>query len=187
MRMTKRNKKPKLNSTECRQSVRKFFEKQSKFKQVQSQFNELRAQFNSDMEDYFECESIDKSLTFSYNDFVEGGLVVNRIQKSSVEFNPDKLEKALGKQLAKQVIIKRYEITDMDALIAYLKECNVDPKIFKSFLNVSKTVDTQELDRLEEVGKITTEQVKGCYTIKRQKPYFTVGVKRGHDDGEQKW
>lgn len=187
MRMVKRNRKAKLSSTECRQSVRKFFERQSRFKQEQSQFNELKAQFSSDMEDYFECEGIDKSLTFSYDDLVESDLVVNRIQKSSVEFDPDKLAKALGKQLAKQVIIKKYEITDMDALIAYLKECDVDPKIFKSFLNVSQAVDTQELDRLEEIGKITAEQVKGCYTVKRQKPYFAVGVKRGHDDGEQKW
>ena len=186
MIMAKKNRKAKLTATECRQSVRKFFEKQVRFKQMQSQFNELKAQFNSDMEDYFECEGIDKSLTFSYADLVESNLVVNRIQKSSVEFDPDKLAKALGKQLAKQVIIKKYEIIDMDALIAYLKEHDVDPKIFKSFLNVSQIVDTQELDRLEELGKITTEQVKGCYTIKHQKPYFTVGVKRGRNDEEQK-
>lgn len=187
MRMAKRSRKAKLSSAECKQFVRKFFEKQTRFKQVQSQFNELKAQFNSDMEDYFEYEGINKSLTFSYDDLVGSNLVVNRIQKSSVEFDPDKLAKALGKQLAKQVIIKKYEITDMDALIAYLKKCNVDPKIFKSFLTVSKLVDTQELDRLEELGKITAEQVKGCYTVKRQKPYFTVSVKREHDDGEQKW
>lgn len=188
MTMAKRNREAKLTATECRQSVRRFFEKQTKFKQVQSQFNELKAQFNSDMEDYFECEGIDKSMIFSFDDeFVGGDLVVNRIQKSSVEFDPDKLERALGKKLGKQVIIKRYEVTDMDALIAYLKECDVDPKIFKSFLTVSKSVDTKELDRLEELGKVTTEQVQGCYTIKRQNPYFTVGVKRGHDDEEQKW
>ena len=99
MRMAKRNRKAKLSSTECRQSVRKFFERQSRFKQVQSQFNELKAQFSSDMEDYFECEGVDKSLTFSYDDLVESDLVVNRIQKLSVEFDPDKLAKALGKQL----------------------------------------------------------------------------------------
>lgn len=185
--MTKKNRKAKLSSAECRQLVRKFFEEQVRFKQVQSQFNELKAQFNSAMEDYFEREGIDKSITFSFDDLVESNLVVNRIQKSSVEFDPDKLAKALGKQLAKQVIIKRYEIIDMDALIAYLKECGVDPKIFKSFLNISQIVDIQELDRLEEIGKITAEQIKGCYTIKRQKPYFTVSVKRGHDDEKQKW
>ena len=70
----------------------------------------------------------------------------------------------------------------MNALTAYLKECDVDPKIFKSFISVSKSVDVQELDRLEEIGKITAEQVKGCYTIKKQNPYFTVGVKRVRDD-----
>lgn len=187
MTMEKKNRKAKLSSIECRQLVHKFFEKQSRFKQIRSQFNELKAQFNSDMEDYFECERINKSLTFSYDNLVDGDLTVSRIQKSSIEFDPDKLEKALGKQLAKQTIIKKYEITDIEALIAYLKECNVDPKIFKSFLTVSKSVDTNELDRLEEIGKITTEQVKGCYTIKRQKPYFTVAVKRGHNDEKQKW
>lgn len=187
MKMSKENRKAKLSENECKQSVRKYFEKQSKFKQVQSQFNELKAQFNSDMEDYFEHEGIDKSLTIKYDDFVDSDLVVNRIQKSSVVFDADKLERALGKHLGKQIIIKRYEVTDMDALIAYLKECDVDPKIFKSFLSVSKSVDTSELDRLEELGKISAEQIQGCYTVKRQKPYFTVGVKRGNDDGETKW
>lgn len=175
--MTKRNRKPKLSYDECVQSVLKFFEKQKKFKQVQTQFNELKAQFNSDMEDYFECEGISK---MDIDEFIDGNLVVNRIQKSSVEFDADKLEKALGK-FAKDVIIKRHEIIDMIGLIAYLKECGVDPKIFKSFLNVSKSVDTKELDRLEELGKITVEQIQGCYTIKPQNPYFTVGVKRVHD------
>lgn len=187
MRMVKESRKAKLSFAECREFACKFFERQSKFKQMQLQFNELKAQFNSDMEVYFKSKGINKSFTFPYDELVESDLVVNRIQKSSVEFDPDKLTKALGKQLAKQVIIKKYEITNMDALIAYLKECNVDPKIFKSFLNMSQTVDVQELDRLEEIGKITTEQVKGCYTIKHQKPYFTVAVKQRHENGEEKW
>ena len=178
MQMEKRSRKPKLSKDECVQSVLKFFEKQKKFKQVQSQFNELKAQFNSDMEDYFECEGISK---MTIDEFIDGNLVVNRIQKSSVEFDADKLEKALGK-LAQNVVLKRYEIIDMIGLIAYLKECGVDPKIFRSFLNVSKSVDTQELDRLEELGKITADQIKGCYTINCQNPYFTIGVKRAYDD-----
>lgn len=175
--MTKKSKsgKAKLSSKECKLSVLRFFEKQKRFKQIQAQYNEAKAQFNSDMENYFEYEGISK---MDVNEYADGPLVVNRIQKSSVEFDPDKLEKALGK-LAKDIIIKRYEIVDMTGLIAYLKECGVDPKVFKSFLNVSKTVDTRELDRLEELGKITASQVDGCYTIKYQNPYFTVSVKKG--------
>ena len=132
------------------------------------------------MEDYFSCNSVNGKLVID-NGYC-GNIAVTRIQNSKVEFNPDKLEKALGKQLASNVVHKRYEITDMNGLTAYLRSCNVDPKIFKSFLSVSKIVDTKELDRLEELGKITTKQVEGCYTIKKQNAYFTVNVTKGQEE-----
>lgn len=179
--------KPSMN--ECRQSVIDFHKKQTEFKDIQSQFTDEKAKFNSLMEGFFESEALDKSVVFT-NYGVDGereSYTVTRVQKLSVDFDPEKLEKTLARDLAKSVVLKKYEIVDIDGLIAYLKECGVDPKIFKSFLHISKSVDSNELDRLEEVGKISREQVEGCYTVKRQKPYFTVSVKRGHDDGETKW
>lgn len=175
--MTK-NRKPKLSKDELRQSVLSYFSKQRKFKSLQAKFEEAKAQFNSDMEDYFQCEGI-TSLEVESDELVDGSLLVTRVQKSSVVFDADKLEVALGKELAGQVIHKRYEIADMYGLIAYLKECGVDPKIFKSFLAITKQVDSRELDRLEEIGKVTLDQVKGCYTINAQKPYFTVKNGKG--------
>ena len=178
--------KPSMN--ECRQSVLDFYKKQTEFKDIQSQFTDEKAKFNSLMEAFFKNEAIDKSVVFT-NNGVDGreNYTVTRVQKLSVDFDPEKLEKTLEKDIAKRVILKKYEIVDIDGLIVYLKECGVDPKIFKSFLHISKSIDSDELDRLEEIGKITREQVEGCYTVKRQKPYFTVSVKRGNDDGETKW
>lgn len=180
--MQKRNRKPKLSDKECKQSVLDYFERQKEFKNCQAQFNELKEQFNSDMEDYFECLGVGSKLYFGSDDFIEDSFTVNRIQKSSVVFDPEKLECALGKDISKSVIIKKYEIIDVVGLIAYLKTFGVDPKVFKSFLSVSKSVDTNELDRLEELGKITAKQVEGCYTVKRQKPYFTVNVSKGRNN-----
>lgn len=161
-----------------------FFKKQKKFKQIQTQFCEIKTKFYDDMEDYFKCNNIDGKLTIKYNEFADAeDFVVTRIQSSKVEFNPDKLEKALGKELSQDVIQKSYEITDMSGLITYLKEYGVNPKVFKSFISIKKTVNTKELDRLEELGKITTEQIKGCYTVKSQSPYFTVSAGKGQDNG----
>ena len=67
----------------------------------------------------------------------------------------------------------------MNGLVTYLKECGISPKVFKSFISVRKTVNTKELDKLEELGKITAEQIKGCYTVKSQNPYFTVNIGKG--------
>lgn len=183
--MATKNRKPKLNFEELTQSVLGYAQKNTKFKKIQTQFTELKEQFYSDMEDYFFCNDIDpnEGVTIEYdNELVYSGtLTVKKVQKSSVEFDANKLEKALGKEFS-DVIIKKHEITDMTGLVTYLKECGCDPKIFKSFIQTTKSVDTKELDRLEEIGKITIAQVKGCYEVKPQKPYFTVTVKKGQGD-----
>lgn len=173
--------KSKLNSEECKQAILTFAQKQKKYKQVQTRFGEIKANFYNDMEDYFECNNVDGKLTFD-DSLNAGKLVVTRVQSTKVEFNPDKLEKALGKELSRGVIQKHYEIVDMNGLITYLRECGVNPKVFKSFISVRKTVNVKELDRLEELGKVTAEQIKGCYTIKSQNPYFTVNAGKGQDN-----
>ena len=174
-------KQSKLNLEECKQSVVTFFRKQKKFKQIQTQFGEIKTDFYNDMEDYFKCNKVDGKLTIDCGLDI-GNVIVTRIQSSRVEFNPDKLEKALGKELARDVIQKNYEVVDMSGLITYLKECGISSKVFKSFISVRKTVNVKELDRLEELGKITTEQIKGCYTVKNQNPYFTVNIEKGKMD-----
>jgi hypothetical protein len=132
------------------------------------------------MEDYFKYNNIDGKLTIESDD-IDGieNFVVTRIQSSKVEFNPDKLERVLGKELSRDVIQKHYEIVDMAGLISYLQGYGINPKVFKSFISIRKSVNTKELDRLESLGKITAEQVKGCYTVKSQNPYFTVNIGKG--------
>lgn len=182
--MAAKSRQSKLNFEELTQSVLGYTQKNTRFKKIQTQFTELKEQFYSDMEDYFSCNDIDsEGIEIDYADeFVFAGtLTVKKVQKSSVEFDADKLEKALGKEFS-DIIIKRHEITDIQGLMVYLKECGCDPKIFKSFIQTIKSVDTKELDRLEEIGKITTAQVKGCYEVKPQKPYFTVTTKKGQGD-----
>lgn len=180
-----RKSRSKLNSEECKQSVLKFFQRKQKFDNVTTQFNEIKQQFYDDMEDYFQANGIVDKLSFESDELDGKAMTVIRVQTTSIKFNPDKLEKAIGAECAKQVIRKSYEITDMSALIVYLKECGVDPKVFKSFVTVSKKVDTKALDNLEELGKVTAEQIKGCYSVNVNSPYFKIAVGKGHnDDGE---
>ena len=173
--------KSKLNSEECKRAILSYFQKQKKFKHMQTRFSEIKAGFYSDMEDYFNCNNINGKLTIDCDDeFAESGkLVITRVQNTKIDFDPDKLEKVLGKELSCNVIQKHYEILDMAGLISYLKDFEINPKRFKSFITVRKSVNVKELDKLEELGQITAEQIKGCYTIKSQSPYFTVNSGRG--------
>lgn len=171
--MKKASKKP---NKYFKDAVRNFLIEQTVLKNMKENFENVKEQFYKDMDRYFESQELDNnsSVVFEYPMLGEGALKVTRIQRATVDFKVDKLEKVLPKKVAKKVIIKRYEVIDMQGLTSYLKKCNVDPQVFKSFLSVSKCVDTKEIDKLEELGKISIEQLKGCYSVKKSNPYYTV-------------
>lgn len=181
-------KEPKrLTEDECREVVVSYFTRKQAYEDEKAQFESDKSDFYGTMSEYF-----------AYNNIVDGKLhidcgvafpplTVTRVQNVKIKFDPDKLERALGKKLAEQVIIKSYSVVDMLGLTAYLKQCTdgVDPKIFRSFIAVSKKVDTKALEQLEALGKITSEQISGCYTLERQSPYFTVTAGKGQNDGKR--
>ena len=159
-----------------KEAVRGFLVDQTVFKNMEENFKNVKIKFYEDMDEYFESGRLedDGSAIFNYPDIGGGGLKVTRIQRTNVEFDVDKLERVLSKEIAKKVITKKYEVINMEGLISYLKKCNVDPQVFKEFLNVTKFVDTKEMDKLEELGKISINQIRGCYSVKKSNPYYTV-------------
>lgn len=173
--------KSKLSSDECKKAILSYFQTQKKFKRMQTRFGEIKADFYNDMEDFFNCNNIDGKLTIELDEeFADvEKIVVTRIQNSKVEFNPDKLEKVLGKELSQNVIQKQYEIVNIEGLISCLRDCGVSSKMFRNFISIRKFVNVKELEKLEELGQISAEQIKGCYSIKSQSPYFTVNAGRG--------
>lgn len=183
--MLKKQKKSKHSKEQVIPFVKEYYGEQLRFKKEQERFDTIKKLFYSDMEELFDYEGINR-LVVEANDLEGSELVVNKVQKTTIVFDINALENSLSKELCKDVIDKQYTITDIDRLIAYLKGCGVNPKIFKSFLNVTKTVDTNKLDKLADLGLISEKQLEGCYTVKRQKPYFTVKVKRGKHDEEPK-
>lgn len=174
------SRRSKLSKDECRQSVQKYFQKAKKYKAITENFNQAKKVFYSEMEDYFQANDIgEEGLEFQDDELVSGLLQVKRVQSSSVKFNADKLEKKLPRELVQDIIERKYEVIDMQGLISYLKECGVDPKVFKSFIATTKSVNVKELERLEEIGQITTEHIKGCYAVKSNEPYYKVSAGKG--------
>ena len=130
------------------------------------------------MSSYFDDLGIDE-LEFSNNDVPNCSVAssislrVKRVQKIKVLFNPEMVESKIGKS----AIIKTYKINDINGLIKYLKSKDVDPKIFKKFLLVEKEVNTEIIDKMIDLGEIKSEDLKGCYSVKKSKPYFKVTEK----------
>lgn len=161
-----------------------FFHLKEEFDQNQKEFDAQKKEFYETMSEYF-GKAGGQSVKFDDGGFAGGQLVVKKVEKTSIEWDAEKLEKKVEKSVAKQVIKKQYRISDMQGLIQYLKTCGVDPTVFKKFVIVDKTVDEKAVDRLGDTGHLTVRQIAGCYVVKAQKPYFTTSVKK--DDGDGEW
>ena len=148
-----------------------FFQEQKKFKRSKAEFEKSKSEFYESMSNYFgPCDTEIKFDCKNKDELSDSGgkyFVVKKLVRSTVEFDSAKLAKSLTGLgfCLDDIILKRYEVSDMKGLISYLKECNVNPSIFKSFLTVSSSVNSQELNRLEEIGKLSLDDIKGCYPV----------------------
>lgn len=163
----------------CRFMALEFFRKNRELKEMQGQMNVLKKNFYGSINEFFDENDVDSEISFSYNEIADKQILrIKKVQKVSVNFDADSVDKVLDKEFSEQVIIKKYEVNDMPGLIAYLKECGVNPKVFKSFIDVKKSVDVPVLENLVATGKVSEESLDGCYTTEKQNPYYTVTTKK---------
>lgn len=161
--------------------VLEFGNKVKRFKKTKEYFEESKEYFEEVMNEYFEKNSIgSEGLRIEYpsDQLGFGGAVtVKRSQRTTVIFDPDKVEKVIRRKVADEQIVvveKQYKINDIGGLVAYLRSIGADPAIFKSFISVDKTVKQDALEQLEKLGKISADDLKGCYETKLSKPFYQI-------------
>ena len=157
--------------------VRNFYNKQMEFSDIKKAFDQFKKSFEEEMELVF-AESKTDSVSFSVgSDYKDELFVVKKRRRTYIKWNFQKLAKNLGNKLFKQVVNKKYIINDMLGLIEYLKSCNVDPNIFKKYIDVEYSLNEAELDNLELLGKVKAEQLEGCFNLSFSKPWYSVEKK----------
>lgn len=114
---------------------------------------------------------LDNGMDFYSNPIT---VTVTKVRRKKITWDLEELKKKLPKEKFKLVVNKQYSINDMSGLIRYLKQCGVDPKKFKKFIDVSETLDETKLDTMYETGKLKTEEIRGCYTVGVSEPYFRI-------------
>ena len=155
-----------------------FYRASQKVKSINKKFDEMKDDFHGKIEPFF-SENKMKSWKFRNSDTADSSvLTVKMVERTTIEWDAEKLEKKLTKPIASKVIKKQYRITDMKGLARYLQSCGVDVDVFKKYITIDKAVDQKEVDRLGELGQITVQDIRGCYIVKCQKPYFTLSLKR---------
>lgn len=164
-----------------------LLEENEKFNLIKKSYEERREELQTIIRKYLKDEtkfSFD-SHQGKYKKCPARLLVTNVVQKK-ITWDIPKLKKKLSKDIIDKVIDKTYTINDFYGLVKYLKSCNVDPKIFKRFVDVEEKVINEQMDLLSDIGDIKKEDVAGCYSVKTNVGFIRVTENKinGKEDQE---
>lgn len=162
-------------------SVRRLYEAGQKKKQVEAFYQEVRKKEQLLISNFMFSNlgrnenSFDITLDEGeqyYTNHVP--LRVTRVRKRSVIWDTEKLRKKLTKEQRKKAVQKSYGINNMEGLTKYLKSCGVNPKKFKTFIEVEETVDEKAVEQMYETGELSREDLDGCYRVEIGEPYMRI-------------
>jgi hypothetical protein len=166
----------KVKSKNIEAIAKQFYDLKQQEKNISSKLEDMKYQFYDEMDAV--CDKIGED-TFGVDVGLADGALLNltKVENSKVEvLSISKLENALGKDYAKSVIKKRYNLFDMHSLLVYLKGLGADLKIVRSFFDVEKSVDFDALDILYDTGKIDKPCLEDCFEVKTSKRYYKTKV-----------
>lgn len=159
--------------------VVKLYESTARFKQIEQAYKEERKRLQESILGYMDAHGFG-----SFNFIAQQGvfaadnkdLKVIGVTPKRVEFDVEKMEEVFCKEIQDAVIEKQYRINDMPGLAKYLKTCGVNPKKFKSFIEVEKTVNRKEVERLGDIGEIKKEDLAECCQVIEGESYIKIQV-----------
>lgn len=160
----------KLNrsSMSIEEVVKSYYDTKEKYDNLVKRFEAIKKDFYGKMDEEMKGK---EDITI---DFFTETFRIKKVQKKQVIFDIGKLERNLDKETLKKVVVKKCSVISYDALISYFKELGADPKVIRELIVTTKEVDTNEIDRLAEIGEIDQKVVADAATVVMGNHYYTV-------------
>lgn len=150
---------------------------------VQRSFEDAKYEFKQQMDRYYDSAADDDGkveidVSGKQNFVGLKSLVMTRVQPASIVWNTEALHGVLNKAQRKQVLRKKYTVTNWVRLMKLLKDAGVDWQDFLKCVNVTEEVNEQALDKLVDLGEVDEEQVKACSEVKLGTPSYRFTEKK---------
>ena len=157
-------------------AVRSFFKITQTKKNVENAYNEQKMDFENIMDVLYKRFSDEDGDVYVDSDNGLNGtkIKVHKVQSSKVEWDSNKLKEVLGGEHSDKVLSKRYSINNFSLLIKLAKKYKIPWKEFKKCIDYEYVVNSDEIDKLVDLGLVDEEEIKKCATVKLNKPYYKL-------------
>lgn len=103
-------------------------------------------------------------------------------ERTKIDYDINKLKKEKP-EIAKKILAKKIEVTDVKGLMALFKKYGVSKQEMKACLKPYAEVDEAKLTKLYESGTITVDDLKGYYNATSK---LSIAIKVKNADGDLK-
>ncbi len=162
---------------EVKGQIVELFEAKEKFKCTESEYKKRVEKLTVAIKNFMFTHGINhvtfKAFSGRYSKEPKS-LECKMVTPVSVEFIPEELEKRLGKEAAEEFVDKEVVIENWNEFMEYMKELGANPKKIKKLISVRKTVNKKALENAEKLGKISVEDLKGCYKTTKKSSYLKI-------------
>ncbi len=172
--MAKKPVTTKQQNEEIKRAVVELREYRLKFKDIESQYKKKNEELQKKIREFMKLNEFTEFKFLSKSKMGDIPLRVLNVVPKSVTFDVKKLKEKLDREIFNEVVNKEYVINDFQGLVKYLKKCGVDPKKFKTFIDVTETVNTKRLDELGSLGEISEEDIDGCYEVTEKNGFVKI-------------
>lgn len=163
-----------IRDQEIKGSVRRLF----KAREQKQMISDVEQEETKNISNYMYCNGLEEMEVLLDDDeqfcISPAYVKVKKSCSTTINFLSEKLKKALSKEIYKDIIDVEYQVVDMKGLTKYLKSCGVDPKVFKKHIRKKETINKEKFNKYYDFGDIKMSDIKGCYTVKKSKPYIRI-------------
>lgn len=90
-------------------------------------------------------------------------------ERTQIEYDMEALQDIIDADLLSQFVDKKYTIPSWSTFVSFCKAHDIKPKQLKPYISVEKQVNQAKLSKLYELGKISVEDLEGCYSATSKK------------------
>lgn len=165
-----------------------LYNSKKKLKEVDEAYKNLKVIVDNSVEKFMKTNGYDAIFTSfqtkerSKNEntkhvidmVVEKSVRLTNVVRRKVIWDADAIETKLGKKKCEQFIDRKYYVNDWSKMVEVLKQHGIKPSEFIPLITVEKTVNEKELERQEELGIISMDDLKETYTVKEISSYIQL-------------
>lgn len=160
------------------QMITQLYDARVGYRDVKAHAEEITRRCSSQIKAFMQDAGA-RVVTFSppfAGEYVETGdkLRCTHVQTTEIVWDVDMLADVVSAEALRDMVDTNISITNVRGFTDIMRKYGVPFSEFNKCAEITRVVNEKRLDQAEELGIVTKDMLRGCYTVKPKSDYLTI-------------